>query len=82
MKKKRKVLKRALLHLLNKINGQLGSVEKLIARPSLSTRYHRRRSTIKLIYWQQYKMFVKGLKRIKDRIVSIGKPYLRPIIRG
>lgn len=79
---KRKVLKRALLHLLNKINGQLDSVEKLIAQSCLNTNYRRRRSTIKLIYRQQQEMFVKGLNRIKDRIVSIDKPYVRPIIRG
>ena len=81
-RKKRKVLKRALLHLLNKINGQLDTLEKLIAPTSISTRYHRRRSTIKLIYRQQQEMFVNGLNRIKDRIVSIDKPYVRPIVRG
>jgi hypothetical protein len=81
-KNKRKVLTRALLHLLNKINGQLDFVEKMIPQSFLSTRYRRRRSTIKLIYKQQQEMFVNGLKRIKDRIVSIDKPYVRPIIRG
>lgn len=81
-RKKRKVLKRALLGLLNKINGQLDYLEKLVPPSSLATLYHRRRSTIKLIYEQQHKMFINGLKRIKDRIVSIDKPYIRPIVRG
>ena len=77
-----KFLKRALLHLLNKINGQLDSLERLITPSSISTHYHRRRSTIKLIYQQQQEMFAHGLNRIKDRIVSIDKPYVRPIVRG
>lgn len=81
-RKKRKVLKRALLHLLNKINEQLAYLEKLIESAYFSSRYHRRRSAIKLIYQQQHEMFVKGLKKIKDRIVSIDKPYIRPIVRG
>lgn len=81
-RKKRKVLKRALLHLLNKINSTLDSLEKLVGSTSLSIRYHRRRSAIKLIYQQQHTMFVKGIKKIKNRIVSIDKPYVRPIVRG
>lgn len=81
-RKKRKALKRALLGLLKKINDQLDYVEKLVSPTSLTTIYHRRRSTIKLIYEQQHKMFVNGLKKIKDRIVSIDKPYIRPIVRG
>lgn len=81
-RKKRKVLKRALLGLLNKINGQLDYLEGLVPRSSLTTIYHRRRSTIKLIHEQQYQMFINGLKRVKDRIVSIDKPYIRPIVRG
>lgn len=81
-RKKRKVLKRALLGLLNKINNQLDYLEKLVPPSSLAPIYHHRRSTIKLIYEQQHKMFINGLKRIKDRIVSIDKPYIRPIVRG
>lgn len=81
-RKKRKTLKRALLHLLNKINVQLNYLEKLIPPSFFTIHYHRRRSTIQLIYKQQKEMFIKGLKKIKDRIVSIDKPYVRPIIRG
>lgn len=81
-RKKRKVLKRALLHLLNKINEQLDYLEKQVNPNCFTTKYRNRRSTIKLIYEQQYEMFVKGLKKLKNRIVSIDKPYIRPIVRG
>ena len=48
----------------------------------LTTPYRQKRSVIELIYEQQSTMFKKGLKKIKDRIVSIDKPYIRPIVRG
>jgi len=81
-RKKRKVLKRALLHLLKKINTQLDYLQSLVPSIYFPARYYRRRSAIKLIYEQQQEMFIKGLKKIKDRIVSIDKPYIRPIVRG
>lgn len=37
---------------------------------------------IKLVYQQQYYHFKYPKVKIKDRIVSIYKPYVRPIIRG
>ena len=81
-RKKRKQLKRSLLHLLNKINGQLRQLEGLINPNYITNRYRQRRSVIELIYVQQSKMFEQGLSKIKDRIVSIDKPYVRPIVRG
>lgn len=78
--KKRKALTRSQLMLLDKLNKELDRVEKLNEDPFLAT-YYRRRSTIKKIYHQQYQLFTFG-KTPKDRIVSIGKDYLRPIVRG
>jgi len=43
--------------------------------------YYKRRATIKKIYEQQYLLFTTGEKP-KNRIVSIHKEYLRPIVRG
>ena len=39
-------------------------------------------ATIKIILEQQTSKFLDPTLRIKDRIVSIFKPYLRPIVRG
>ena len=47
----------------------------------MSKRYHKTRSTIKKVYAQQHLLFTSGEKP-KGRIVSLGKDYLRPIVRG
>ncbi len=38
--------------------------------------------TISIIYGQQYMKYHYPTKKIKNRIVSLFKPYLRPIVRG
>jgi len=79
-KKKRKRLTRALLLLLYKYNEALIVLEQPLW-DSLQNRYKDRRQTIQKIYIQQYELFHEG-KVPKNRIVSIDKPYLRPIVRG
>lgn len=79
-KSKRKSLTRALLLLLKKFidfEAHLRKKYKLQA----SVQYYRRVATIKKVYLQQEQHFRTGDK-IKDRIVSIAKDYLRPIVRG
>jgi len=78
--KKRKRLTHSLLHLLNKLNRFLDIVEKT-HRFKMPDKYYDRRSIIKKIHTQQYGLFHKGINP-KNRIVSIGKSYLRPIVRG
>ncbi len=78
--KKRTPLTRALIHLLQKINKELDGLEKQYTL-EMPSRYYKRRATIKKIGKQQELLFVKGEKP-KNRIVSIDKEYLRPIIRG
>ncbi len=79
-KSKRKSLTRALLHLLNKINTELDKIELQYSfeMPEL---YDVRRETISKIYEQQKHLFTTG-EYPKNRIVSISKNYLRPIVRG
>ena len=79
-KKKRTPLTRALLHLLGKINKELEVLEKNFDF-EISDRYYKRRTIIKKIYHQQKQLFTTGEKP-KNRIVSIAKDYLRPIVRG
>lgn len=79
-KKKRKPLTRALLHLLNKLikfEDDLRKQHKLKFVPL----YYRRVATIKTIQQQQLELFTTGVSP-KNRIVSIQKDYLRPIVRG
>lgn len=77
--KKRKGLTRSLLLLLDKLNHELGKVEQQ-QRP-LPASYYRRRSVIKKVYIQQQQLFTMGQKPA-ERIISLSKDYLRPIVRG
>ncbi|RNL88505.1 transposase [Sinomicrobium pectinilyticum] len=78
--KKRRSLTRALLRLLDKF---LGFEKQLLKGHAveLPKRYHKTVHTIRKIYQQQLNLFTTGEKP-KGRIVSIGKDYLRPIVRG
>lgn len=79
-KVKRRRLGRSLLLLLAKIDAELDKLEKSY-NLGMTKRYNQRRSSIKKIYAQQHQIFHTGEKP-KARIVSIGKDYLRPIVRG
>jgi hypothetical protein len=79
-KSKRRRLGRSLLMLLAKIDGHLDTLENN-HRLQMPKRYYKRRATIKKIYQQQHQLFHRGEKP-KNRIVSISKDYLRPIVRG
>ena len=41
-----------------------------------------RLETIKTLYKQQLSMFANNTNRVDSRIVSISKPWVRPIVRG
>lgn len=73
---------RSLLYLLNKFNHLLDEYEDqygdLIQLPD---KYYQKRKIIRKVYRQQKQIFETG-KSIPDRIVSISKSYIRPIVRG
>ena len=79
-KKKRIPLIRASLLLLDKFNAHLTYLEEELSYQA-SNQYQQRRIAIQIIYEQQYGKFHHD-NDIKDRIVSIDKPYIRPIVRG
>lgn len=79
-KTKKRALTRSLLLLLDKFNGELDRLEAQYGKVMTKGQY-RRRATTKKIYSQQYNYFHKGEKP-KDRIVSLDKDYIRPIVRG
>lgn len=64
--------------MLAKIHDGLTEEEKGL---KLDQNYWERRNTTEKILKQQRDKFYKGIKPT-DRIVSIDKPYLRPIVRG
>lgn len=78
--KKRTPLTRGLLHLLHKLlsfEAQLTTLYSIKFTP----KYYRRVAIITKIYKQQLELFTTS-KSPKNRIVSIAKDYLRPIVRG
>ena len=76
-----RVLKRSLLHLLNKLIGLTDDVLKRHSKQiPLSSRFRRRYAVIGKVYQQQQLKFAG--ENVKDLIVNIDKSYIHPIVRG
>ena len=76
-----RVLKRSLLHLLNKLIGLTDTVLKQYpGKIKLNPRFHKRYAVIRKVCPQQQQRF-EG-HTVKDLIVSIDKSYIHPIVRG
>lgn len=76
-----RVLKRSLLHLLDKLLTILKEhISTFKEQIQLTPRFYKRFSTISKVLTQQQILFVGGV--VKDRIVSLDKDYIHPIVRG
>jgi D-Tyr-tRNAtyr deacylase len=78
MRKEKRSLNRGLLKLLRKVHDVLMKEEQLQGQ---TRRYLQRRMSTAKVLEQQEGKFNEGIKP-KHRIVSLDKPYLRPIVRG
>lgn len=74
--------KKALLYLLEKGLGQLQEVLNAAGIPLLNQKERSYLKTIRKVLVQQQWMEENPGKSVKDRIVSLPKPYVRPILRG
>jgi hypothetical protein len=73
---------RSLLYLLNKLNGLLNKFEQQYqSRMELPDKYYHKRKITRKVYQQQKQIFETG-NSLPNRIVSISKSYIRPIVRG
>ena len=82
-RKERTVLTRSLLHLLNKLIKEQDKLEdQYRIHIKFPEKYYKKRRVIRKILFQQQEMFTTGNYSIPDKIVSISKSYIRPIIRG
>ena len=79
-KKEKIALSRGLLRLLEKLNEALDQLETHYKFENRQI-YQKQRKTIRKVLEQQQKLFTTGIPP-KHRIVSLFKPYLRPIVRG
>ncbi len=72
---------KSLLYLLEKQLGQLFDIQyKLPENYTMPESFYKRVNTIKKVLHQQKEQFAGN--KIKDRIISISKSYIRPIVRG
>jgi hypothetical protein len=73
---------RSLLYLLGKLLGLLREIEyQFQDQLDLPDKYHERMKVIRKVLKQQQEIFETG-GSVPDRIVSISKSYIRPIVRG
>jgi hypothetical protein len=68
---------RSLLYLLGKLLGY-----QFQDQLDLPDKYHERMKVIRKVLKQQQETFETGNNSVPDRIVSISKSYIRPIVRG
>lgn len=82
--------KKSLLYLLNKYLEQMPVLIAMMKQHQsrqlfpcrIKSNFFTRLSTIKQVYKQQQLLYDQPGVKIKNRIVSLCKPYLRPIVRG
>jgi len=80
-KRQERKLRKQLLRFLVRLIEQVKTLEQKYL--CLSNRYQRRLETILKIYEQQHhKAYGPADEPVKNRIVSLSKPYIRPIVRG
>ena len=76
----KKLLKKLLKFLFRLLELHTGLVEN--KRVALSIKEKAQMLTITEVYNQQHSKVYGEVEQIKDRIVSLSKPYIRPIVRG
>jgi len=86
-KKTKSRIKIAIKKQLNYVKRDLKHIEKYLEntperRELLSNSELIKLETIKEVYHQQKYMYENDVRTVKDRIVSINQPYIRPIVRG
>lgn len=80
-----KAIRKAIGKQLSYLCRNLKTIDSLLnleGHGNLSTRQSRELATIRTLYSQQREMYTNKIHQIKDRIVSICQPHIRPIVRG
>ena len=83
-KRTTKKIRTAIKKQLQYINRDLGYIDALLEEEDieLSQRQMERLRVIRELFEQQKFMYENRTHSVKDRIVSISQPYIRPIVRG
>ncbi len=78
-----KKIRRCIKKQLGYLGRNLASIERMLQTGgSLPARWQERLRTLRIVYEQQLYMHKNNVHTVEDRIVSISRPYLRPIVRG
>jgi len=83
--KNKKTLRPAIRYMLNCIDRNIGYINQMLDRlpdNPLSFRRMKQFWVIQTLNDQQRKMYNEKVNRCDNRIVSIGQPHVRPIVRG
>jgi len=84
-KPNKKLIRKAIGKQIRYLRRNLNNIKKFEEKESyglLNDKLLKMMETIKKIYEQQKYMFDKKVNRVTDRIVSLSKPHVRPIVRG
>ena len=83
-KRTKKKIRNAIKQQLQYIRRDLGYIDTFIFANGvvLSEKQAKRLAVITEVYEQQKYMYDNNVHSVKDRIVSISQPYIRPIVRG
>ena len=83
-KRTAKKIRKAIKKQLQYVNRDLGYVDLLLAQDDvyLKPKQIERLAVIRELVEQQQYMYDNKVHSVKDRIVSISQPYIRPIVRG
>ena len=74
----------ALRQQLSYVRRDLGYLDAILARQpdALTGKELERLTVIRVLYAQQQEMYDTNTRRVDDRIVSLHRPWVRPIVRG
>jgi hypothetical protein len=78
----RKKIKKAIRKQLTALKKGLEAITKLYECIGLKEKHLKELKTIRKVYKQQLEMYEENKRSVKDRIISISKPFIRPIQRG
>jgi hypothetical protein len=84
-KPRKKAVRKAVGKQLRYVRRNLGHIERMIEKfgdKNLSLKQREWLLTIRTLYWQQKQMYDTKTHSVENRIVSIGQPHVRPIVRG
>jgi hypothetical protein len=82
-KKTKKEIRKARKSQLQYIRRNLRTIDELLKNDKKLPKWHMERlNIIKILYDQQLEMHTNGTHKVENRIVSLGQPWIRPILRG